>query len=99
MPSAAVVNALAEFYSAEEIRGFRKQCLAALAGRSTEILHINALSEDGQSSTGIALSSPEEIEDFMNACEAAERRLAGSTDVDPDDLGTGKDFSYRMVDP
>jgi hypothetical protein len=92
-----IINYLADFYTLEEIRAHRKQIGDALLGKVALPIVINQRSRDGNSSGGISLATNEECSQFMRACEAAEKRKNDDTSVDPSQLGTGIDFSYRPV--
>lgn len=93
------IQGLVEFYSVEQIRGFWKQALDAMMSRSTENIHISGTSFEGQSGTGVVLSSPAEQSAFCTACAIAIRRLGGDNSVPAASLGTGVDFSQRAVEP
>lgn len=93
----ALINYLVEFYSVDEIKAFWKQAGDALVSRSTTVIHITGTSFEGQSSNGMALSTPQECQEFMAACEAAIARKSETTSLDPARLGTQVDFSRRAV--
>lgn len=99
MADQVLIDSLVEFYDETEIRGFWKQALDALVSRSSTIIHINSMSEDGQASGGIALSTPGEIRGFIETCKGAIAKLEGNNPVDPDTLGRGTDWSHRRVLP
>jgi len=99
MADQALIDSLVEFYDATEIRGFWKQALDALISRSATVIHISSMSEDGQASAGIALSTQAEIRGFIETCKAAIAQLEGDNLVDPDTLGRGTDWSRRRVLP
>jgi len=92
-----LINYLTDFYTAEEIRAHRKQIGDALLSKAALPIVINQRSRDGSSSGGISLATNEECTQFMRACEAAEKRKAGDESQDASALGTGLDFSKRMV--
>ena len=92
-----LIDYLVEFYSAQQIRTFWKEAGDALMSRSTCLIHIKDTSFKGQTSTGIALATPQEQQAFMAACKQALNRLEGVTSIDAAQLATGVDFSRRPV--
>ena len=94
---AALIASLVEFYSVEQIREFWRLAAYALMTRATEVVTITGTTFGSQSSTGLALGTPEEKANFIAACRAAIDRIQGTTTVDPSTLGTGVDFSRHIV--
>lgn len=93
-----IVASLVELHTANEVRAFWAQALAAYTSRSTVVIHINSLSQDGQSSAGISLSTPEETQSFIASCMAAVAELEGSTATTPaNQIAPGTDYSNRRV--
>lgn len=93
----ALILSLVEFYPEDSIRSLWKQAAEALTSRSTSAITINATTFDGQTSSGIALSDPNEIANFISACSAAIKKIRGDTSVDPSDLGTPVSFASRVL--
>jgi hypothetical protein len=71
--------------------------LHAYASRSQEVIHINTSSAFGTNTGGIALSSPQEMADFIDACRLALRQKANDTTTPASELGSSTDFSRRIV--
>jgi hypothetical protein len=92
-----LINYLADFYTAAEIRAQRKEIGDALLSKVALPIVINQRSREGSSSGGISLATNDECTHFMKCCEAAEKRLNQDTSVDPAGLGTGVNFSFRPV--
>ncbi len=95
-----ITASLVEFYTLEQVREMWQQALAALASRSTEVVHINSVSQgDGNSSSGFNLSSALEIRAFIESCQAAARQLDPEAEggADPSGLGHSVDFRQHPV--
>lgn len=93
----AFIDYLVEFYAENQIRGFWKEAGDALMSRSTCLIHIAETDYQGASSKGIALATAAEQQAFMSACKQAIARINGTKTVDPNQLGTGVDYSRRAV--
>lgn len=93
----ALILSLVEFYPAASIRDLWKQASDALASRSTSAITINATTFDGQTSSGIALAGANEMANFIGACIAALKKIGADTTSDPAELGSGIDFSRRIL--
>jgi len=93
----ALIESLVKFYPVASIEALWKQALDALTSRSTSAITINAPGFDGQTSSGIALSGPDEIANFIGACKAAIKQINGDTTTDSSNLGTGVSFGRRYL--
>jgi hypothetical protein len=96
-PADALVVSLVEFYNVDQIRGFWKEAADALMSKSTCLIHITSTGFAGQNSSGMTLSTSQEISAFINACRKAIAQKEGTTTVDPASLGTGIDFSRAIL--
>lgn len=93
-----LVDSLVEFYEVAEIRAFWKQVFDARASRSREPVQITNSSFEGGSASGIVLTTPAEMDEFIRACQAAIAIKTGSTTGTPaSQLGSGADFSQRIL--
>lgn len=98
MAAGTLIDSLVEFYEVEEIRAFWKQVFEARMSRSQEPVHITSTSFAGNNASGIVLSTPQEMDEFMRACQAAIATLEESTSGTPaSQLGSTVDFSQRCV--
>lgn len=95
--SSALIKSLVKFYPVAQIEAMWKQAADALASRSLSAITITATGFDGQTSSGIALSGPDEIANFIGACEAAIAQINGTTTTDSSNLGTGVTFGRRYL--
>jgi hypothetical protein len=92
-----IVASLVEFYSAEEIRAAWEKAFNALASRSKEVIHINSSTSVGRSTAGIALSTPQEMNDFIDSCRAALLQKQNNPSTPASELGSSTDFSRRIL--
>lgn len=94
---ATLVASLKEFYGEPQIREMWKEVLQALVSRVQAPVQITSSTFEGGSGTGMVVTGPQEMRDFIEACRQAIRELGGDTSVAPEALGTGVDFSGRCV--
>ena len=93
----ALILSLVKFYPVAQIEAMWRQALDALVSRSTSTLTITGTTFDGSTSTGMVLNTPEEIANFISACEAAVNQINGVTTANPADLGTPPSFACRTL--
>lgn len=93
----ALVDSLVEFLSVAEIRAEWRKVFVALASRSTEPIQVVQQNFEGGSTGGIVLSTRQEMEEFIQACQAAIRIKEGDTDTPASQLGSSADFSSRIL--
>jgi hypothetical protein len=92
-----MVETLEKFFSVDQIEAMWRQVAGALFGRvSTPVVITNSTFEGG-SASGIVVSGPQEMRDFIVACQEAIRRKNGDESVPASGLGVGVDFSGRCV--
>jgi hypothetical protein len=92
-----IARSLAKYYIKTEIEDFEKQALDALLSRSTTTIHVSTMSQGGESSSGIVLSTPQQQRDFIETAQAAIRIIDGDDEVLAEDMGPGIDFSQKPV--
>ncbi|MGE3748678.1 MAG: hypothetical protein AB7I98_03835 [Verrucomicrobiales bacterium] len=66
-----LVKVLAEDFTLEELKNFRRKIALDLASRAGESIHISSTSREGRSNQGMVLASLAEKASFLSACEAA----------------------------
>lgn len=93
----SLVASLVEFYQVEEIRIMWQQVFQARMSRVTSAVTVNASSFEGGSSSGIVLSTPQEMDNFIGACRAALRAKGGDSSTLPEQLGSSVNFGFRPV--
>ena len=95
--SPTVIDSLVEFYDADGIRALWQQVFNARMSRSTEPLHINMASSGGRSHGAIVLATPQEMDDFIEACKIAIKQKNNDNTVAASQIGTSTTFAGRVT--
>lgn len=90
------VTELVENYTAEEIDALKAKVREALESRVSLNLHVNVSTQEGRSTSGIALNTPEQQMDFLAACQAAKAQLDTGVTASPG-AASHTDYSYNIV--
>lgn len=99
MSVATITDSLVAFYDLATIREIWKTIFEAQMRRVQLPLQVNARSREGTSSSAIIVSTQQEAEAYVKACQAAIARIDPDATgvVSADTLGATVDFSHRQV--
>lgn len=94
--NAIYIAELAENHTANEIAAFKAKVREALQSRVSINLHVSASSQEGLSTSGIALSTPQDQLDFIASCRAALSQIDSGVAATPDS-GAYTNYAHSRV--